>query len=328
MPSTALQSAALALSAAAAAAVATPAAAQNYPAKPVKVIVNYTPGGPTDFVARTVSGKMGEILGQSFVVENVPSANGTIGTQQAARSAPDGYTILFTTAGHTAVALALFGEKVGFDPFRDLTPITKLVDSTQMIVAHPSLGVKTIPELVKLAKSKPGQLNYGSVGVGSSNHLGIALLNIMAGTDMVHIPYKGTAPVMTDLMAGRVQLMLNSMGTVIQHVRSGKLVGLAVGTLTRSPAAPDIPTMDEIGYKGYQVSTWYAFFAPARTPAPVINRLNAVAGQVLREESMVKTLIPQGFDSTPSTPEAIGRQMREDYERWKRVITEAKITPE
>jgi tripartite-type tricarboxylate transporter receptor subunit TctC len=304
------------------------ALAQNYPVKPVKIIVNYTPGGPTDFVARTVGGKMGEILGQSFVVENVPSANGTIGTQQASRATPDGYTILFTTAGHTSVALALFGEKVGFDPFRDITPITKLVDSTQMIVAHPSLGVKSIPELVKLAKSKPGQLNYGSVGVGSSNHLGIALLNIMAGTEMLHIPYKGTAPVMADLMAGRVQLMLNSMGTIIPHVRSGKLVGLAVGTLTRSPAAPDIPTMDELGYKGYQVSTWYAFFAPAKTPAPIINRLNTVAGQVLRDDAMAKILAPQGFDATPTTPEAIGRQMREDYERWRKVIADAKIVPE
>ena len=302
--------------------------AQSYPGKPVKIIVNYTPGGPTDLVARTMGAKMGEILNQSFVVENMPSANGAIGTNAASRAAPDGYTILFSTAGHTSVALALFGDKLGFDPFRDITPIGKIVDSTQMIVAHPSLGVKSIAELVALAKAKPGQLNFGSVGIGSSNHLGIELLKSMAGIDMVHIPYQGTAPVMQDLMAGRVHLMLNSMGTVIQQVRAGKLVALAVGTTTRSAAAPDVPTMEELGYKGYQVSTWYAFFAPAKTPPVIINKLNATLNQGLADPQIVKVLVPQGFDAAPSTPEAVSKLMREEYERWKKVITDAKIVAE
>jgi tripartite-type tricarboxylate transporter receptor subunit TctC len=268
---------------------------------------------------------MGEITGQSFVVENMPSANGVIGTNTAARSSPDGHTILFSTAGHTSVALALFGDKLGFDPFKDITPIGKIVDSTQMIVAHPSLGVKSIAELVKLARSRPGQINFGSVGVGSSNHLGIELLKSLAQIDMVHIPYKGTAPVMTDLMAGRVSLMLNSMGTVIQHVRSGKLVALAVGTTTRSAAAPDVPTMEELGYKGYQVSTWYAFFVPARTPPALISRINALNNQALADPAIAKAFAPQGFDLAPSTPEAVSRLMREEYDRWRKVIAEAKI---
>jgi len=302
--------------------------AQNYPNKPVRVIVNYTPGGPTDLVARTMGVKMGDMLGQTFIVENIPSANGTIGTQAASRSTPDGHTILFSTAGHTSVALALFGEKIGFDPFRDITPIGKIVNSTQMIVAHPSLGVKSIDELVKLAKAKPGQLNFGSVGIGSSNHLGIELLKSMAGIDMVHIPYKGTAPVMQDLLAGRVQLMLNSMGTVIPQVRAGKLVALAVGTTTRSPAAPDVPTMEELGYKGYQVSTWYGFFVPAKTPAPIITKLNATLNQALADPQIAKTFAPQGFDAAPGTPESVSKLMREEYERWKKVIADAKIVAE
>lgn len=312
----------------AATSVSTISTAQNYPTRTVRIIVNYTPGGPTDLVARTMGAKFTEMLGQTFVVENMPSASGAIGTQAAARSAPDGHTILFSTAGHTSVALALFGDKLGFDPFRDITPIGKIVDSTQMIVAHPSLGVKSIPELVKLAKAKPGQINFGSVGVGSSNQLGIELLKSMAGIDMVHVPYKGTAPVMADLMAGRVQLMLNSMGTVIQHVRSGKLIGLAVGTTKRSPAAPDVPTMEELGYKGYQVSTWYAFFLPAKTPAPIIAKLNSTLNQALADPQLVKTFGPQGFDAAPGTPESVSKLMREEYERWKKVITEAKITAE
>jgi len=310
------------------AAVSMQATAQNYPARQVRIVVNYTPGGPTDLVARTVGSKMGEILGQPFVIENMPSNNGSIGTQNVARSAPDGYSLLFSTAGHTSVAAALWGDKLGFDPFKDITPISMLVMSTQMIVAHPSLGVKNIAELVALAKAKPGQLNFGSVGIGSSNQLGIELLKSMAKIDMVHVPYKGTAPAMQDLLAGRVQLMLNSMATVIPLVRTGKLIGLAVGTTKRSSAAPDIPTMEELGYAGYQVSTWYALFAPSRTPAAIIGKLNPVVHQVLANPQIAKTLNDQGAEPAGSTPESVSKLMREEYERWKKVIADAKIIAE
>lgn len=304
------------------------AAAQAYPTKTVRIIVNYTPGGPTDLVARTVGVKMGEILGQTFVVDNMPSANGAIGTQAAARAAPDGYTLLFTTAGHTAVVAALYSERLPFDPFRDIAPISLLVNSTQIIVVHPSLNVKTIAELVKLAKAKPGQLNFGSVGVGSPNHLGIEMLKSMAKIDMVHVPYKGTAPAMQDLLAGRVQLMLNSMATVVPFIKSGKLVALAVGTTTRSPAAPDVPTMLESGFPGYEVSTWYAMFAPMKTPAPIIGRLNTVINQVLADPQISKTLASQGAEPAGSTPEFVAKLMRDEYGRWKKVIAEAKIVVE
>ena len=316
------------LAAIAGASFSTISTAQNYPTKPVKIILNYAAGGPSDLVGRAMAAKFTEMLGQTFFVENMVSATGAVGTQAAARSAPDGHTILFSTAGHTALALALFGDKLGFDPFRDLTPVGRIVDSTQMIVAHPSLGVKSIPELVKLAKAKPGQINFGSVGVGSPNHLGIELLKSMAGIDLVHVPYTGTAPVMTDLMAGRVQLMLNSMGTVIQHVRSGKLVALSVGTTARTPAAPEVPTMEELGYKGFQVSTWYAFFLPLKAPAAIITRLNTTLNQALADPQLAKVFAPQGFDAAPGTPEAVTKLMREEYERWKKVIAESKIVAE
>jgi len=303
-------------------------AAQAYPSKPVRIIVNYPPGGPTDLVARMVGAKIGEILGQSFVIENQPGANGAIGTLNAARSAPDGYTLLFGTSGHTSIVAALYAERLPFDPFRDITPISLLVNSTQVIVAHPTLNVKTIADLVKLAKAKPGQLNYGSVGIGSGNHLGIELLKSMAGIDMVHIPYKGTAQVMQDLLAGRVQLMLNSTATVVPAIKSGKLVALAVGSTARSAAIPDVPTMIEAGFPGYDVSTWYALFAPAKTPAAIIDRLNLAINQALLDPQLAKTLASQGADPAGSTPEFVAKLMRDEYERWRKVIAEAKIVAE
>lgn len=300
-------------------------AAQAYPSKPVRIIVNYPPGGPTDLVARTVGAKMGEILGQSFVIENLPGANGAIGTLNAARSAPDGYTLLFGTSGHTSIVAALYAERLPFDPFKDITPISLLVNSTQAIVAHPSLNVKTIADLVTLAKAKPGQLNYGSVGIGSGNHLGIELLKSMAKIDMVHVPYKGTAQVMLDLLAGRVQLMLNSVATVLPAIKSGKLVALAVGSKARSYAIPDVPTMIEAGFPGYDVSTWFALFAPAKTPAAIIDRLNAATNQALVDPRLAKTLASAGADPTGSTPDYLAKLMRDEYERWRKVIAEAKI---
>jgi tripartite-type tricarboxylate transporter receptor subunit TctC len=303
-------------------------AAQAYPAKPVRVIVNYTPGGPTDLTARTVGGKMQEITGQPFIIENTPSANGVVGTQNMMRSAPDGYTLMLSTAGHTSLGKALYEDKLPFDPFRDLAPISMTVTSNQLILAHPALGVKTIAELVKLAKARPGQLNYASPGIGTPNQLGMELFKIVTGTDIVHVPYKGTAPMMQDMLAGRVQVLINGAATVLPHIRSGKLVPLASGWTTRARAVPDVPTMEELGYKGYQVSTWFALFAPVKTPAPVIARLNALATQALADPQVIKTLDGAGFETAGSTPEYVTKLMREEYERWKKVIADAKIVPE
>ena len=299
-----------------------------YPSKTVRVVINYTPGGPSDLVARTVAARMSEILGQSFVVDNMPSANGAVGTLAVVRAAPDGHTLLISSAGHTSLVAALYSEKLPFDPFRDMAPVGMLLSSTQMIVAHPSLNVKTIAELVRMAKSKPGQINYGSVGVGSPNHLGIELLKSTAGIDMLHVPYKGTAQVMQDLVAGRVQLMLNSMATVVPFTRSGKLVPLAVGSPARSSAAPDVPTMIESGFPGFEVSTWWSMFAPLKTPAPIIARLNSVTHQVLADPQLAKTFSAQGAEPAASTPEFVTRLMREEYDRWRKVIADAKIVAE
>ena len=304
------------------------ATAQSYPAKPVRIILNYTPGGPIDLVARTVGAKMGEIVGQSFVVDNMPSANGAIGTQAVAHAAPDGYTLLFSTAGHTSIVAALYPERLAFDPFKDIAPIGMLVMSTQIIVAHPSLNIRSIADLVKMARAKPGQLNFGSVGVGSPNHLGMELLKSMAKIDMVHVPYKGTSQVMQDLVAGRVQVMLNGMATVVPFIKSGKLVALAVGTTTRSAAAPDVPTMIESGFPGYEVSTWYAAFAPMKTAPPIIARINGIINQALADPQKAKSLTAQGAEPDGGTRELLSNQLRDEYERWKKVIAEAKIVAE
>ena len=303
-------------------------AAQAFPVKPVKFVVNYTPGGPADLVARTVGARMGEVLGQSVVIENMPSTNGAIGSVAVARAAPDGYTLLFASAGHTSLVAALYRERLPFDPFNDFLPVSMVDETPQMIVAHPSLKVHNAAELVQLAKAKPGQLNYGSVGVGSGNHLGMELLKVMARIDMVHVPYKGTTPVMQDLLAGRVQLALNGMATVVPYVKSGKLIAIAMTTRKRSPALPDVPTMIEAGYPGFDVGSWHALLAPLKTPAPVIARLNAATNQAASDPQVVKALAAQGVEPEGSTPEFVAKLMRDEYERWRRVISEARIVPE
>ncbi len=305
-----------------------PALAQTWPVKPVKVIVGYPPGGPTDLTARTVSAKMQDITAQAFVVENTPSANGAIGTQSLARSAPDGYTLMLSTAGHTSIAAALYGDKLPFDPFRDLSPISMTVSSNALILVHPGLGVKSIAELVKLAKSRPGQLNYGSPGTGTPNQLGMELFKSMTGTDILHVPYKGTAQMMQDMLAGRVQIVINGAATVLPHIRSGKMIPLASGWSSRAHAVPDVPTMEELGYPGYLVSTWFALFAPPKTTPALITRMHGVASQALGDPQVVKTLTGAGFDTAASTPEFVSRLMREEYERWKKVVADAKIVPE
>lgn len=307
---------------------AVPANAQTWPAKTVRMLVGYPPGGPTDLTVRTVAAKMQDLTGQPFPVENMPSANGAIGTQAIARAVPDGYTLILSTAGHTAIALALYGDKLPFDPFRDLTPISMTVSSNALILVHPGLGVKSIAELVKLAKASPGKLNYGSPGTGTPNQLGMELFKSMTGTDILHVPYKGTAQMMQDLLAGRVQIVINGAATVLPHIRSGKLVPLASGWSSRAHAAPDVPTMTELGYPGYLVSTWFALFGPPKLPAPLLGRINAVATQALRDPQVIKTLDGAGFDTAGSTPEFVATLMRDEYERWKKVVADAKIVPE
>src|SRR5688500_11916591 len=232
-----------------------PVLAQSYPAKPIRMVVHFPPGGPTDLVARTVGQKLTEAWGQQVVIDNRPGAGGIVGVESVVRAPPDGYTLLFASGGSMSITPAI-GTKTSYDVFKDLTPVNLVVINPQLLVLHPSLPAGSLKELIKFAKARPGQINYASVGPGSPQHLGMEMFKHMTGVDMVHIPYKGTAPAMTDVLAGHVSLMFNSMPSVLQHVRSGRLKGIAVGSAKRSPAAPDIPTVAESGGPGFEYVPW------------------------------------------------------------------------
>jgi len=302
------------------------AGAQTFRTPPVRMVVHFPPGGPTDFVARALGQKLSETWKQQVIIENRPGAGGVIGVEMVLRSAADGHTLLFGTSGSLALAPALT-PKLPYDVFTDLAPITLVVVNPQILVVHPSLPVKTLPELIKLAKSRPGQINYASVGPGSPNHMGMELLKSMAGIDMVHIPYKGTAPAITDVISGQVSLLFNSMPSVLQHIKSGRLRALAVGSAKRSPAAPDVPTVSETaGLKDFQYTTWYALHAPAATPKEVIARINADSVKALGQPDMAELLASQGAEPAPSTPEGLAKFMRAEYEDWRKVIKAANLS--
>jgi tripartite-type tricarboxylate transporter receptor subunit TctC len=301
------------------------ASAQTYPNKPIRIISNYTPGGTTDFVARSLGQKLSEAVGQPVTVENRPSANGVVGTQEAIRSKPDGYTLLFSTSGHTSVSKALLTDRLPFDPFKDISPITLAVLITQILVVHPSLGVTNIPEFVKLMKANPGKYSYGSAGPGSPNHLGVELLKYMAGFDILHVPYKGGAPAVVDLVAGRTQLILNAMVAVLPMVKAGKVVPIGVGSARRSAAVPDVPTVAEQGYPDFEVYTWYGMFAQAGLPRDLTLKLNGIFNNALKQPDIVKGFTAQGAEPAGGTPEDLAKIMRSEYERWRKVVVAAKI---
>lgn len=306
---------------------ATPAVSQTYPVRPVRIIVTFPPGGPTDFVGRAMAQKLGEAFGQQFVVDNRAGAAGVIGTDVAAKSAPDGHTLLLGTSGGLSVNPAL-RPKLPYNAFTDFAPISLVVINPQILVVHPSMPVTSVRELIKLARSHPGEINYASVGVGSPNHLGMELLKSMTKIDMVHIPYKGTAPAVTDLISGRVSLMFNSMPSVLPQVAARKLRGIAVGSAQRSPAVPDIPTVAESGVPEFEYVTWYGLYAPAATPKEIVARLNVEVVRILADPEVARRFATQGAEPKSTTPEALARFQREEYERWKRVIQSAGIKPE
>ena len=308
----------------AAAVLTAPAFAQTYPAKPIRLVVHFPAGGPTDLVARTVGQKLTEAWGQQVIVDNRPGAGGVVGVENVVRAAPDGYTLLFATGGSMSIAPAM-GSKLPYNVFTDLAPIGLLVINPQILVLHPSVPANSVRDLIKLAKSKPGQINYASVGPGSPNHLGMEMLKSMTGIDLVHIPYKGTAPAVTDLLGGQVSLMFNSMPSVLPYVRAGRLKGIAVGSPKRSPAAPDIPTVAEAGVPGFQYVTWYGLFAPAATPKDIIAKLNAEVVRALQDKEVAQRLLREGAEPAPGTPDALAKYMRAEYEQWKKTISPAKL---
>jgi tripartite-type tricarboxylate transporter receptor subunit TctC len=297
--------------------------AQTYPVRPIRLVVPYPPGGPTDFVGRTVGQKLSQFVGQQVVVDNRPGAGTIIGSELVARAAPDGYTLLFGTGGGTFLA-PLMIPKVPYDPLRDFAPITMLVQSPQVLVAHPSVPATTIPELIALAKSKPGALNFASVGTGTSPHLGGELFQSLTGTKIVHVPYKGTAPAMTDLISGQVQMMFTSMPTVLAHVKAGRLKLLGTGGTKRSAVIPETPSISEF-VPGFELITWYGIFAPARTPDPIIRRLNTEIVKVLNDPESRDRMAAQGLEPAPMKPEELKRYTEQDTSRWARLIKAAGI---
>lgn len=298
-------------------------AAQSYPTKPIRLVIPYPPGGPTDFVGRAVAAKLGELLGQQMVVDNRPGAGTVIATEMIVRAAPDGYNLLFGTGGGTFLA-PLILPKVPYDPRKDLAPVAMLVMSPQVLVVHPATGAKSVKELIAVAKSKPGQLNFSSVGTGTSPHLGGELFKSLAGVDIVHVPYKGTAPGMIDLIAGRVQLAFSSIPTVLAHVQAGRLRMLGTGGTKRSPALPDIPPIADT-LPGFELVTWYALFAPVGTPATIVNRLNSDTAKVLKDADIQKRFGEQGLETTLMTPQELKRYTESDMSRWARLIKAANI---
>jgi tripartite-type tricarboxylate transporter receptor subunit TctC len=301
-----------------------PAAAQAYPVKPIRLIVPYPPGGPTDLVGRALGQKLTEAWGQQVVVENRAGAASAVGTEVAARAAADGYTLLLGTSAGFCINPAL-GGKIPYDAERDFVPISLLVINPQILVVHPSLPAHSVKSLIALAKSRPGQINYASVGNASPQHLGMEMLKRMAGIDMVHVPYKGTAPAVTDILAGNVSLMFNSMPSVLQQVHAGRLRGIAVGSAKRSPAAPDIPTVSEAGLPGFEYVTWYGLFAPAGTPREIVSRLNAQTVKILSDPELAKRFAGQGAEPQGTSSEELAQYRRAEYARWRKLIAEMKL---
>jgi tripartite-type tricarboxylate transporter receptor subunit TctC len=291
--------------------------AQSYPARPVRLVIPYTPGGPTDFVGRALAQRLQPVLGQQIVVDNRPGGGGVIGTEIVARAAADGHT------PGQLVLLPLLSEKLPY-AVADLAPVTKVVDSPQVLIGHAKLPAGTVSELVEYARQRPGQLTYGSVQTGGTGHLGMELLKQMTGIDMVHVPYKGTAPALTDLIAGRIQLMFSSLPSVQPHVQAGRLRLLGTGARQRTPAIRDVPTIAET-LPGYELNTWYGIFLPKRTPAPVIAKLHAELVGILTSREIAETFATHGVEPAHTTPEALDMLMQRESARWARVIRTAGI---
>jgi len=300
------------------------AIAQNYPVKPIRMVVHFPPGGPTDLVARMIGQKFTEAWGQQVLIDNRPGAGGIVGVEQIVRAPADGYNLLFATGGSMSIAPAVYA-KLPYNVFTDLAPVSLAVINPQILVLHPSVPANSVKELIALAKSRPGQINYASVGPGSPQHLGVEMMKYMTGIDMVHIPYKGTAPAITDVLAGHVSLMFNSMPSVLPLVHVKKLKALAVSSAKRSAAAPDVPTVAEAGVPGFGYVTWYGVLAPAATPKDIVAKLNAEIVRSLNDKEMSQRLIKEGSEPLPGSPDQFAKFMRAEYEQWRKTIAAAKL---
>ena len=303
------------------------AGAQEYPTKPIRLVITYPPGGNTDLVGRALALKLGEFMGQQVVVDNRGGAGGVLGSMITAQSAPDGYTIMLGTSAGMVIN-PLLSRKLTYDPVRDFAPVSMVVIVPQLLVINPQLPVKNVRELIAFAKAKPGYLNAGSSGVGTPNHFGTELLKWLAGVDIVHVPYKGGAPALTDLLGGQIQMAFSSVPAVLPHIKAGRLVALGVGSAKRSPALPNIPTIAEAGVPGYEYTTWYGVFAPAKTPRTLIARLNAEIVKAMETPDIKDRFTALGGDPDPGTPEELRAYMANESAKWAKIIKAANIRVE
>jgi tripartite-type tricarboxylate transporter receptor subunit TctC len=313
----------LVLAAFAAACILVPqlAAGQAYPSKAIRFIVPFAPGGGNDILGRVVAQKLNQSFGVPVVVDNRPGAGGTLGTDLTAKSQPDGYTILINNLS-VAVNVTLY-PKLPFDPLKDLQPISLVGRQPNILVVHPTLPAKSWKELQALAKQRPGQLSFSSGGVGSSSHLAGELLKVVAGVDMVHVPYKGMGPALIDLISGQVQLAMATLASALPHIRNQRMRPLAVSTATRVAVVPDVPTLQEAGLRAYEHSTWYGLFVPAATPRPVVDRLNESVRKIVASDDVKQKFSPQGFEPASNSPEEFRAYLTAEIAKWAKVVRSA-----
>ena len=307
--------------------LALPTSAQPYPHKPIRLIVTFAAGGGTDLAARAVAPKLSEVLGQPVVIENRAGANGAVGAEATAKAAPDGYTLMVGAAGTLAVAPHL-NSKMPFDSFKDFAPVSLLATSPFVVTVNPSVKAESIRDLLALARAQPGKLSFGSSGTGGAPQLAGELFKAQAGVDMLHVPYKGLGPALTDLLGGQIQIVFADVGLVTANLKAGKLRGLAITSAARSAVLPELPTVAEAGVPGYAAGTWYGVFAPAGTPAPVVTRLSEEIRKVLALPEIRNALQAQGVEAAGNTPEQYAAFVREEYNKWGKVIRDANIKAE
>ena len=299
---------------------ALPALAQNFPTKPIRMLVCFAPGGGTDTAARAIAAKLSERLGQTVVIDNRPGAAGNIATEITVGAVPDGHTVLLGSISSFSINPSLY-KKLPFDPLKDLAPLTRVVDSTNILVTHPSVTAKSVKELVALAKTRP--LNAGSSGIGGTGHLAIELFNIQAGVKMTHVPYKGGGPAIIDLLAGNIHLIFATAASAVQHVKANKINALGVTTLKRWAFMPEIPTIAEAGIAGFEANNWYGYMVPLKTPRPIVDRLNKELTTILLLPDVKDFLFRQGMDVAPGTPEEFAKYIQSETVKWEKVIKAA-----
>jgi len=293
--------------------------AASYPGKPIKIVVPFPPGGATDILARAIGFELQKTWGQSVIIENKPGAGGNTGADLVAKSVPDGYTLIMGTVGTHAINMSLYA-KMPYDAVKDFEPVVLVAGVPNLLVVHPSVNAKNVSELTALAKAQPGKLNVASSGNGTSIHLAAELYKQMAGVDIVHVPYKGSSPAVADLLGGQVQMMFDNMPVSLPHVKAGKLRALAVTSMTRSSALPDVPTMDEEGLKGFNATSWFGLLAPAGTPRDIVAKLNAASVKALASAEMRERLAAQGADPVGNTPDQFAAFIKAEIDKWAKIV--------